>query len=656
MQITIPIIAVLLVLAPFATAGPAEDWLASGVRAKEVEMLKEVDRVAAAGPFTPNLVSLEKYEVPDWYRDAKFGIFIHWGVYSVPAFGSEWYPRNMYLQGDGTFEHHVKTYGPQKQFGYKDFIPMFKAEKFDAGEWADLFGRAGAKYVVPVAEHHDGFAMYDSALSDWTAAKMGPRRDVIGELAKAVRGHGMTFGLSSHRAEHWWFLHGGTQFDSDVKDSKYAPLYGPAMDKDKDVPTQEYTDDWLARTAELVDKYHPQLVYFDWWIEEKAFEQPRRTFAAYYYNRAAEWGKGVAINYKNDAFPPSAAVYDIERGQLSGINPRFWQTDTSTMINSWGHVSNPTYKSADALIDDLIDVVSKNGTLLLNVGPRADGSFEPAERQILLDMGAWLGVNGEAIYGTRPFKVFGEGPTAVPAGGFTDADREAFTGRDVRFTARGDVLYAVALAWPGESLTIRSLAAGSLLAGGEVKRITLLGREGELKFSRDGEGLKIDLSTLKPAAGPAEFAYAFRIEGLTGLAYDGLIYPAADGSIALRPDAAVVAGPVPRVESKGGLANLGFWTDPSAAAVWKVKIAKAGTYALAAPVAAEGASRLAVSVGGQLREVEVPATGGYDQWKTVELGRFTVDQPGEVEISVRPADPATWRPVNLAAVQARPVE
>ncbi len=575
-------------------------------------MIQEIDKIAAAGPFTPALDSLEKYEVPDWYRDAKFGIFIHWGVYSVPAFGSEWYPRNMYLKDDPVFAHHVETYGPQNQFGYKDFIPQFTAAKFDPAAWADLFKKAGAKYVVPVAEHHDGFAMYDSGLSDWTAAKMGPKRDVIGQLAAAVRDRGLVFGLSSHRAEHWWFMHGGTQFDSDVTDPKFAALYGPAMDKESDVPTREYVDDWLARTAELVDKYHPQLIYFDWWIEEKAFEQSRRTFAAYYYNRAAQWGEGVAINYKNDAFPPSAAVYDIERGQLAGINPRFWQTDTSTMTNSWGHVADPHYRSADALVDDLVDIVSKNGTLLLNVGPKADGTFEPAERQILLDIGAWLAVNGEAIYGTRPFKVFGEGPTAVPAGGFTDAAREAFTGRDVRFTVKGNVLYAIALAWPGESLTVKSLTTGSPLTGGEVRRVALIGRPGALKFTRDGEGLKIDLSNVKPAAGPAGFAYAFRIEGLTDLAYDGLTYPAADGAATLRPDEATVAGPVPRVESKGGRANLGYWTDPAAAAVWRVKFAAAGAFTLTAPVATEAASRLSVTVGDETREVAVPATGGYD--------------------------------------------
>ena len=284
------------------------------------------------GPFEPNWESLSNYRVPDWYQNDKFGIFIHWGVYAVPAYGSEWYPRNMYQQGAREFAHHVATYGEHSKFGYKDFIPMFKAENYDPDHWADLFRRAGARFVVPVAEHHDGFAMYDTDLSDWCASKMGPKRDLIGELAEAVRKQWLVFGLSTHRAEHWWFMDGGMQFDSDVQDGQYAGLYGPAQPRDSQ-PNEEFLDDWLARTCELVDKYHPQIVWFDWWIQEPAFASYVQRFAAYYYNRGAEWDRGVAINYKHSTFPPEAAVYDIERGQLDDINPHFWQTDTCVARN-----------------------------------------------------------------------------------------------------------------------------------------------------------------------------------------------------------------------------------------------------------------------------------------------------------------------------------
>jgi alpha-L-fucosidase len=198
------------------------------VTVDKAAFLNRIDGTVDRGPFAPTWNSLEEYRVPAWYVDGKFGIFIHWGVYSVPAFGNEWYPRQMYLQNTDAFQHHVATWGPHHTFGYKDFIPLFKARKFDAAEWADLFRKSGARFVVPVAEHHDGFAMYDCGFSRWTATRMGPRRDIIGELAQAVRQEGMVFGLSSHRVEHWWFMNGGMQFHSDVQDPAFLDFYGPA--------------------------------------------------------------------------------------------------------------------------------------------------------------------------------------------------------------------------------------------------------------------------------------------------------------------------------------------------------------------------------------------------------------------------------------------
>ena len=243
--------------------------------------LTTVDKIDAQGPFKPSWASLDKYQVPKWYEDAKFGIFIHWGVYSVPAFGSEWYPRNMYIIGSPEYKHHIATYGPQNKFGYKDFIPMFTARNFNADQWAELFRNSGAKYVVPVAEHHDGFPMYDCSFTDWSAAKMGPKRDIVGELSVAIRKQGLHFGASSHRAEHWWFYNGGMKFDSDVRDPKYASFYGPAK-PDKTQPDEAYLNDWISRTSEIVDKYHPEIVWFDWWIEQPALDPYRKSFASFY--------------------------------------------------------------------------------------------------------------------------------------------------------------------------------------------------------------------------------------------------------------------------------------------------------------------------------------------------------------------------------------
>ena len=445
------------------------------------------------GPFKPVWESLENYEVPQWYQDAKFGIFIHWGVYSVPAFGNEWYPRNMYKQGTREFEHHVKTYGSQKNFGYKDFIPMFTAEKFDPDKWADLFLKSGAKFVVPVAEHHDGFAMYDCSYTRWNAVNMGPKRDIIGELANAVRKRYLVFGVSYHRAEHWWFFHEGMKFDSDVRDSRYIDFYGPAQPETTQ-PNEEFLEDWLNRLCELLDKYHPQIVWFDWWIEQPAFEPYLRRFAAYYYNRGFQWNRGVAINYKNQAFPRKTAVFDVERGLLEDIDPYFWQTDTSISKNSWGYIKDHDYKTADWIICDLVDIVSKNGALLLNIGPKPDGTIPEQEEEILLEIGQWLLVNGEAIYGTRPWKVYGEGPTKVIPGSFADTRRGKFTGRDIRFTVKGNDLYGIVLGRSEkDEIIIQSLSPTLRLFNRDITGVKVLGVDENVQWIRDESGLRVKI-------------------------------------------------------------------------------------------------------------------------------------------------------------------
>jgi len=469
---------------------------------KVEESIQRIEAVVAQGPYSPSWDSLERFKVPKWYEDAKFGVFIHWGVYCVPAFDNEWYPRDMYMQDNRVFKYHLETYGPQSKFGYKDFIPMFKAEKFNADQWAELFKKAGAKYVVPVAEHHDGFPMYASDLTEWCAAKMGPKRDVVGELAAGVRKQGLHFGASSHRAEHWWFFNGGTTFDSDVNDPRYAGLYGPAQ-SDKVQPNSAYLDNWLARIGEIVDKYHPEIVWFDWWIEQPAFKPYLQKFGAFYYNRAAEWKREVAINYKNKAFPEHAAVLDIERGQLDTLRPIFWQTDTSVGEKSWGYIKDERFRTPESLIDELVDIASKNGCLLLNIGPKPEGTIPDEVRQILLDMGKWLSVNGEAIYATRPWKVYGEGPTKVVGGSFKDTATGGYTAQDIRFTSKGDTLYAIALAWPEDGkLTIKSLAAGSELTKREIKAIQMLGSKARVKWTRNAEGLIVELPHQKPSGYP----------------------------------------------------------------------------------------------------------------------------------------------------------
>ncbi len=510
--------------APTDSLSPAaidEIWqkASSKYDGKRAAILEQVNAVDEKGPFRADWESLRKYNVPDWYKDAKFGIFIHWGVYSVPAFGSEWYPRQMYIPGSEEYKHHLAVYGSQDKFGYKDFIPKFTAEKFDPEAWARLFKEAGAKYVVPVFEHHDGFAMYDGGLSDWTAVKMGPHRDLWGDLGKAVRAEGLHFGASSHRVEHNFFLEGGRAIRSDVNDPQYAAFYGPAhkwlankqgtpLSNDFTFVSPAWTQDWLARSAEIVEKYHPDVMYFDWWIGQASVRGELAKFAAFYYNTNLQEGRPVGvINYKDYAMQENSGVLDIERGQLSGIRPLYWQTDTSVSNRSWGYIQNDTFKSPEFIVHQLVDIVSKNGNLLLNFGPRSDGTIPEEVQQVLRDVGGWMKVNGEAIYGTRAWRVYGEGPTKIVEGAFHDTDTRPYTAEDFRFTAKGDTLYAIELAWPtkGEAV-IHELANGT--AGTKnVQSIELLGYDAKLQFHQGSDGLHIQV----PEHVPGKYAYAFRI-------------------------------------------------------------------------------------------------------------------------------------------------
>ncbi|HEY8718624.1 alpha-L-fucosidase [Pengzhenrongella sp.] len=460
--------------------------------------LARVDAVVGQGPFSADWTSLATYTPPRWYQDAKFGIFLHWGVYSVPAFGSEWYSRDMYRQGSKEFDHHAQTYGPQAEFGYKDFIPLFTMAEFDPDAWAALFRRAGAQFVVPVAEHHDGFAMYDTDRSRWKASAMGPGRDVFGELSDATQRAWMVNGASSHRAEHWFFMNGGAKFDSDVLDPEYLDFYGPAQ-REETAPNELFLEDWLLRTVEIIDKYRPQVLWFDWWIEQPAFEPYRRRLAAYYYNRAHEWQREVVINYKWDAFVPGSAVYDIERGTMGGVLPEVWQNDTAVSKGAWCYVEGHDYKTLPDLVAELADVVSKNGVLLLNVGPTAQGTIPAPEQELLEGIGAWLSINGEAIFGTRPWLIAAEGPTQVAVGSFTDGDLPTYTSEDIRFTTRTDVtgeyLYAILLARPADGVArINAFGSGTGLLPRAVRSVVVLGDPEPVRWTRVAGCVEIELN------------------------------------------------------------------------------------------------------------------------------------------------------------------
>jgi alpha-L-fucosidase len=477
-----------------------------------------VSSPAQTAPFEPTWESLKRYQAPAWFQDAKFGIFLHWGVYSVPAFGSEKYPQRMYLKNrtpggkpteveDPVYKHHVERWGPQSKFGYKDFIPMFKAEKWNPEEWAELFQQSGARYVVPVAEHHDGFAMYNSSQTEWNAVKMGPHRDVLGELEQAVRKHGMKFGASSHYALNRTYYNCTDDFDT--CDPRYRGLYGEERPRTEPA-SPAFLKHWYARTVEIVDKYHPDLLWFDFCINFPEFQPYLQRLGAHYYNQGSRAGDGVVLQYKdigNGSFPEGTAVLDIERGKLREIRKMVWQTDTSVSTKSWGYIDDDEFKSPDSLVDDLVDIVSKNGCLLLNVGPKADGTIPVEARNILLAIGGWLQRNGEAIYGSRPWRVFGEGPTQPPDGHMGERKRGThFTASDIRFTTKAGAVYAIVLDWPAGQLKIASLSSKAETR--KIAAIHLLGMPDPLQWKQDETALVVQL----PSKPVGDYAHAFKVE------------------------------------------------------------------------------------------------------------------------------------------------
>jgi alpha-L-fucosidase len=469
------------------------------------------------GHFSPNWDSLSQYQVPEWFRDAKFGIFMHWGVYSVPAHASEWYPRLMYRKESPVFEWHRQHWGPQSMFGYKDFIPMFRGEHWKPDELVDLYRKAGAKYIIPVGEHHDGFPMYDSHLTDWSAAKMGPRRDTIAEWTREARNQGLKLGISSHRAFHWSYY--TFEKDFDTSDPLYASLYGPIHQPTPLInhqpgqlvqePSTQFIQDWFARCMEIVNLYHPDLFYFDWANEAPGFEPNKKQLAAYYYNLAVERGRGVVLTYKHTAYPEHAAVLDIERGMAGGIRELPWQTDTSVSWKSWGYIDDDDFKSPGEIILEFVDIVSKNGNLLLNVGPRPDGTLPKQAEEIFRGVGRWMDMNGEAIYATRPWKIYGEGPTTLASGSFGEKNLKEmkFTAQDIRFTAKGEAIYAILMAWPGRRAAIKALGKNSKTAPDKISNVSLLGSDAKLTWRQGPDALTVNM----PAEKPGDIAYTLKI-------------------------------------------------------------------------------------------------------------------------------------------------
>ena len=472
-----------------------------------------------AGPFSADPASLDKYETPDWFRDAKFGIWSHWGPQAVPRAG-DWYARNMYIYGTPQYEHHLKTYGHPSKHGYKDIIPLWKAEKFEPDALMALYAKAGAKYFVSMGVHHDNFDLWDSKYHRWNAVKMGPHRDIVGAWQKAAAKAGLRFGVSEHLgASYGWFNpshghdevypHWGEPYDG--ADPQYADLYHAKNDELFGGGQKWYTkntayhQEWFNRVTDLVTRYKPDLLYSDGGIP---FGVTGRTMLANFYNQNIKThGKLEAVyNHKDlgsGEFLRKAGVQDVERGVMNGIQPLPWQTDTS--MGDWFYSEGYKYKTTQDVVYMLADIVSKNGNLLLNVVQYPDGSLPPESRKFLDEMAAWIQVNGEAIYGTRPWKTFGEGPTKLEAGAFKEnAD---YTAADIRFTTKGGALYAITLGEPKGQVRIASLGTKAGFETRPVKSVSLVGAAEPLRWKQQDDALVIDV----PASLPTAIASSFKI-------------------------------------------------------------------------------------------------------------------------------------------------
>ncbi len=460
--------------------------------------------------YQPNWESLSNYQCPEWFRDAKFGIFIHWGVISVPEHANDWYGFNMYRKNvtsakgvespraNPIYAYHQKEFGDQATFGYKDFIPSFKAEKFDPAAWIDLFEMAGAKYVVPVGEHCDGFAMYASSHTRWNAAEMNPKRDILGELAIEARKKGLKFGTSSHLAYGWYWW--GYEEGFDTTDPQYEDLYHRPH-KFSEKPDKEFLELYRKRVFEMIDKYQLDLMWFDFGFCAPEYEDNRLKILSHYYNRGLEWNKGVVLNYKRMNWvpiPDGTAVLDLERGKLDRIRKLPWQTDTSIGRNSWAYINGWISKPAGELIDELVDIVSKNGNLLLNVGPKSDGTIPEDQKDILLEIGEWLSINGEGIYNTRPWTMYGEGPSRSKTGDHTEYNTTKMTSEDIRYTTNENNIYAFVMDIPSKPVMLKAFSTSLTTISDEIFQVSILGGEQGLKWERNEKGLIVNIPKQLP--------------------------------------------------------------------------------------------------------------------------------------------------------------
>lgn len=506
-----------------AAAGLSGATVASG-------LLRAGGAWATDGPssYTPTWASVDQHPpAPEWFQDAKFGIYYHWGVFSVPAFANEWYPRNMYFSGSAENNHHRSVYGEPSAWPYHNFIngandrsgrfvqfaPRLRSAggNFDPNEWAQLFADAGARFAGPVAEHHDGYSMWNSRVNEWNSVATGPRLDLLRLHADAIRAKGLKLIVSLHHAYNF------TGFYERVPAQPTASLrklYGQ-------LSAAEQQQLWFDKLKEVIDGYQPDIIWQDFNLP-RIDESRRLQFLAYYFNQAVAWNKDVATTYK-DGLNNRGSVFDFERGGPAGIQSPFWLTDDSISSSSWCYTVGIGYYSLEAMLHSLVDRVSKNGNMLLNIAPMADGTIPSGQRTILLGIGDYLRRFGESVYATRAWSAYGEGPTQMGGGSFVTP--RAGTNRDIRFTRSKDnrILYATVLGWPGSTLNITTLASNRINLS-TLTSVQLLGSTAGSYINlpnrtQDGSGLRITLPASAPYSAPAyvvKLTFAGQIPALGG--------------------------------------------------------------------------------------------------------------------------------------------
>lgn len=520
------------------------------VQAQDFKVVVNTDKQPLpAGKFQPTVEGLSSYQCPEWFEDAKFGIWAHWGVQCAPEHG-DWYARRMYQQGDDCYNFQIGVMDHPSKAGFMEWIPRWKAERWNPDSLVAFYKACGAKYFMAMANHHDNFDNYDSKYQPWNSVNMGPKKDIIGGWAAAAKKYGLPFGVSVHLAHAWTFYETSRGADSKgpLKGVRYDGWLTKADGKGKwwegydpqdlyeqrhplsknsrkwnweedevTTPDQAYCDRVYNRTVDLIDKYDPQVVYYDdtyvplWPVSDCGLK-----ITAYLYNKnmAEHGGKNLAVATGKVLTPEQkkTVVWDVERGVPDGIQEKHWQT--CTCIGSWHYDKrryyDDSYKTPAQVVTMLIDIVSKNGNLLLNVPVRSDGTIDPTERKIVSEIGRWLKVNGEGIYGTRPWVVCGEGPemekkNEIKDQGFNEG-KVKLSASDIRFTKKGNCLYVAVLGKPENDIVVKSLAEKGLLKA-TVKRVEMLGSTTPVEWKQTADGMHITC----PASVPCDEAVVYKV-------------------------------------------------------------------------------------------------------------------------------------------------